>query len=59
MEMMIAVSLALNAAPAYVAAHHLTRMLLLLTCVPILSAWWERRRPDREYPPVDPPASNA
>jgi membrane AbrB-like protein len=43
METMIAVSLALNAHPAYVAAHHLCRTLLLLAIVPALSAHWERR----------------
>ncbi len=48
MEMMIAVSLTLNAAPAYVAAHHLARMLMLLAFVPFLSAQWQKRRPDRD-----------
>ncbi len=47
MEMMIAVSLALNAAPAYVAAHHLSRMVMLLAFIPFLSAQWQKRRPDR------------
>jgi uncharacterized membrane protein AbrB (regulator of aidB expression) len=42
METMIAVSLALNAHPAYVAAHHLCRTLLLLAVVPALSAYWAK-----------------
>jgi len=43
METMIAVALALNAHPAYVAAHHLCRTLLLLAAMPLLSAYWARR----------------
>ena len=45
MEVMIAVSLSLNAHPAYVAAHHLCRTLLLLAIVPALSAYWARKAP--------------
>lgn len=41
MEMMIAVSLSLNAQPAYVAAHHVVRTLLLLAALPALAARWK------------------
>ncbi|WP_165842979.1 AbrB family transcriptional regulator [Phenylobacterium deserti] len=40
MEMMVAVSITLNAHPAYVAAHHLSRTILLLAALP----WLARRR---------------
>lgn len=40
MEMMVAISLSLNAHPAYVVAHHLFRTVLLLALVPALSARW-------------------
>jgi len=43
MEMMVAVSLSLNAQPAYVAAHHVVRTLLLLALLPALAARWARR----------------
>jgi membrane AbrB-like protein len=43
MEMMIAVSLSLNAQPAYVAAHHVVRTLLLLGVLPALAARWGAR----------------
>jgi membrane AbrB-like protein len=43
MEMMVAVSLSLNAQPAYVAAHHVVRTLLLLALLPALAARWRRR----------------
>ena len=49
MEMMIAVSLSLNAQPAYVAAHHVVRTLLLLALLPAMAARW----PIRE---IRPPA---
>ena len=39
MEMMVAVSITLNAHPAYVAAHHLSRTILLLAALP----WLARR----------------
>ncbi len=42
MEMMVAVSLSLNAQPAYVAAHHVVRTLLLLAALPALAARWSR-----------------
>lgn len=43
MEMMVAVALSLNANPAYVAAHHVARTLLLLGLLPVLSARWRTR----------------
>jgi membrane AbrB-like protein len=43
MEMMVAVSLSLNAQPAYVAAHHVVRTLLLLAVLPALAARWSLR----------------
>jgi hypothetical protein len=42
-EVMVTISLALNAHPAYVAAHHLSRTLMLLALVPALSAYWARQ----------------
>ena len=51
METMIAVALAVNANPAYVAAHHLCRTLLLLATVPALSAYWRRRDAKSSQPP--------
>jgi membrane AbrB-like protein len=51
MEMMIAIALALNAHPAYVVAHHLSRTLMLLALVPILAARWGPRTP----PPAPAP----
>lgn len=44
MEMMVAISLSLNAHPAYVVAHHLFRTTLLLALVPALSARWATGR---------------
>lgn len=44
MEMMVAVSLSLNANPAYVAAHHLARTLLLLGLLPVLGGRWRTRK---------------
>ena len=43
MEMMVAISLAINAHPAYVVSHHLCRTLLLLALVPALSSRWTPR----------------
>jgi membrane AbrB-like protein len=43
MEMMVAVSLSLNAQPAYVAAHHVVRTLLLLAALPAIAARWPQR----------------
>ncbi|OAH45253.1 hypothetical protein AX777_07020 [Sphingobium yanoikuyae] len=43
MEMMISIAVTLHIQPAYVAAHHITRNLLLLSAVPILSRKLYRR----------------
>lgn len=45
MEMMISIAVTLNLQPAYVAAHHIVRTLLLLSVVPLLA-----RRPNRITP---------
>jgi membrane AbrB-like protein len=47
MEVMVAVSLAFNAHPDYVAAHHLTRTLLLIAAMPALAVLTRRREPPR------------
>lgn len=45
MEVMVAVAIALNAQPAYVAAHHLTRTFVLIGVMPVLAAVRRRRGP--------------
>jgi uncharacterized protein len=45
MEVMVAVSLAFNAHPDYVAAHHLARTLLLIAAMPALALLTRRREP--------------
>jgi uncharacterized protein len=45
MEVLVAVSLAFNAHPAYVAAHHLTRTILLIALLPALSMILARKPP--------------
>lgn len=45
MEVMVAVSLTLNAHPAYVAAHHLARTFMLIAVMPALAVLTRRRTP--------------
>ena len=45
MEVMVAVSLTLNAHPAYVAAHHLARTFMLIAVMPALAILTGRRAP--------------
>jgi membrane AbrB-like protein len=44
MEVLVAISLSLNAHPAYVAVHHLARTMLLLAALQALPLFEERRR---------------
>ncbi len=65
METMIAMAVALNAHPAYVAAHHTVRLVILITTVPLMSAWAggadrkaaeaARARAEASAPPASPP----
>jgi membrane AbrB-like protein len=47
MEVMVAAAIALNAQPAYVAAHHLARTFVLIAAMPALAVMSRPRKPPR------------
>jgi uncharacterized membrane protein AbrB (regulator of aidB expression) len=43
LESLIIVAFAVDSDPAYVAAHHIARFLVLIAAVPLLARWLARR----------------